>query len=292
MTTPPPLADAASRRPPSPSVRLLISDVDGTLVTPDKSLTPAAIAAVDAVRAAGVHFTVVSARPPRGMSPLIKALNITEPFAGFNGGAMATPDGSVFRTHSLSAGALRQALAVLQRPGLLVWAYSGGDWLVTDPAGPRVDQERHTLGYEPVVLPDFDGLKDIQKLVGVSLDPAALDRAEHEAKADLAGLATVDRSQSYYLDITHPNANKGRAARALAAAIGVPIGQTAVIGDMTNDVSMFDVAGLAVAMGQAAPAVKARADFAALANTEDGFADAVARFILPRTGLLKEPAAG
>lgn len=261
-------------------------------MTPDKTVTPAAKAAIETLRAAGARFTVVSSRPPRGLLSLVKALGVVEPFAGFNGGAVAEPDGTLRQTLSLSDEAVRRALGILQRPGLLLWAYSGGDWLVTDPAGPRVDHERHTLGYEPVVLPDFSGLKDIQKMVGVSLDPAALDQAEHEARAALSGLATVDRSQTYYLDVTHPDANKGHAVLALSAAIGVAIEETAVFGDMANDVSMFDVAGLAVAMGQAAPAVQGRADFVTSANTDEGFAHAVERFILPRTAANTEPRAG
>ena len=289
MSTPPPVAEAVKgRRPTSPRTRLVISDVDGTLVTPDKTVTPAARAAIDGLRAAGVHFTVVSSRPPRGLLPLVRSIEVNEPFAGFNGGAVARPDGQILRSLHLSPDAVRRALAALTHPRVQVWAYAGGDWLVSDPIDPQVAHERHTLGFDPVVIADFGRLKDVDKLVGVSTDGAALSEVEAAVRASLAGLATVDRSQIAYLDITHPNANKGHAVRALAAAIGVAIEETAVIGDMTNDISMFDVAGLAVAMGQAAPAVQARADFVTSANTDDGFAHAVQRFILPRT----EPGAG
>ena len=269
MTTPQPVADAAAgRRPPSRRIRLLISDVDGTLVTPDKIVTPAAKAMVERLRAAGVHFTLVSSRPPRGLLPLVRALDVTQPFAGFNGGAVARPDAEVLQDLALSPEAMRKALAALTQPGVRIWAYAGGDWLVTDAADPQVAHERHTLGFDPVVVADFGGLTDVDKLVGVSTDDAALSQVEAAARASLAGMATVDRSQIAYLDITHPDANKGHAVRALSAAIGVAIEETAVIGDMTNDISMFDVAGLAVAMGQASPAVQARADFVTSANTE------------------------
>lgn len=292
MTTPPPVAEAAAgRRPPSRRIRLLISDVDGTLVTPDKIVTPAARAAIDRLRGAGVHFTVVSSRPPRGLLPLVRSIELTEPFAGFNGGAVAGPDGAILRSLHLSPDAAGRALAALKHPGVQTWAYAGGDWLVNDPSDPQVAHERHTLGFDPVVVEDFSQLKDIDKLVGVSTDGAALSQVEAAVRASLAGMATVDRSQIAYLDITHPDANKGHAVRALAAEIGVAIEETAVIGDMTNDISMFDVAGLAVAMGQAAPTVQGRADFVTSANTDDGFAHAVERFIFPRAASA-EPHAG
>lgn len=289
MTTPPPDADAAAgRRPPSRRIRLLISDIDGTLVTPDKTVTSAARAMVDRLRAAGARFTVVSSRPPRGLLPLVRTLQVTEPFAGFNGGTVASPDGQALQSFRLSPGVVQRALAALRRPGVQVWAYAGGDWLVSDAADPQVAHERRTLGFDPVVMADFSRLTGVDKLVGVSTDDGALNQAEAAVRASLMGMATVDRSQAAYLDITHPEANKGHAVRALCAAIGVAIEETAVIGDMTNDISMFDVGGLAIAMGQSSPAVQARADFVTSANTDEGFAHAVERFILPRT----EPGAG
>jgi len=283
VTIDPPVPDATQkRRAPSQRIELLISDVDGTLVTPDKTVTPAAKAAVDQLRAAGLHFTVVSSRPPRALLSLVKALGVVEPFAGFNGGSVVSASGEPIQTLHLSPEAARRALAALRLPGVDIWAYCGGDWLICDPANPEVAHERHTLGFDPVTVPDLDHLVDIDKLVGVSMDSALLDEAERQAKASLSGLATVDRSQAAYLDITHPDANKGHAVHALCGLIGAPIEQTAVIGDMTNDIRMFDVAGLAVAMGQATDVVKGRADFVTTANTQEGFAQAVQRFILPR----------
>ena len=69
---------------------------------------------------------------------------------------------------------------------------------------------------------------------------------------------------------------------ALCALLGIDLRQTAVIGDMTNDVSMFEIAGLAIAMGQAPDAVKASADIVTTSNAEDGFSRAVENLILPR----------
>jgi len=82
--------------------------------------------------------------------------------------------------------------------------------------------------------------------------------------------------------VTHPDANKGNAVRALAAHMGFGLQEVAVIGDMENDVPMFDVAGYAVAMGNATPAVQARAAAVTGAYDADGWAQAVDRLILPR----------
>ena len=98
----------------------------------------------------------------------------------------------------------------------------------------------------------------------------------------IGGEATIVRSQPYYLDMTHPNADKGHAVAALCRRIGVDLRRTAVIGDALNDVAMFARAGFSIAMGQASDEVKARADAVTCANTMDGFANAVDRLILPR----------
>lgn len=133
-----------------------------------------------------------------------------------------------------------------------------------------------------MIVRGFDDVIDrIDKIVGVSDSPARLAEVEEEARALRHGQATVDLSQARYLDVTHLEANKGQAAQALCAMLGVDLRQLAVIGDMMNDVAMFEVAGLAIAMGQAPDTVRARADAVALPNTEDGFADAVERFTLP-----------
>jgi len=74
------------------AIRLLLADVDGTLVTPDKELTDRAVAAVRRLGDARILFAITSGRPPRGMSMLIEPLNLTTPIAAFNGGLMVNPD--------------------------------------------------------------------------------------------------------------------------------------------------------------------------------------------------------
>ena len=98
----------------------------------------------------------------------------------------------------------------------------------------------------------------------------------------LDGSANAKRSQTYYLDLTHRSADKGQAVRTLAAHMGVALQDVAVLGDMANDLPMFDVAGYAIAMGNATPEVLARAAAVTGRNDEGGWADAVDRIILPR----------
>ena len=275
-----------ARRPPAEHVRLLVSDIDGTLVAPDKSLTPAALAAGRKLDAAGVGLTLVSSRPARGMAGLVKALNIRLAFAAFNGGSLVAPDGTLIAAKRLSAEAARRAIGLFEANDVAVWTFADDQWQLRDASGPDVDRERHTVGFDPTVVANFDGVIDrIDKLVGVCDQPDLLADVEAEAQGLLKGVANARRSQTYYLDVTHPDADKGHAVHALCREIGVSETETAVIGDQANDLAMFAVAGLAIAMGQGTDPVKAGADFVTAANTEDGFAKAVDRFILPRAAM-------
>jgi hypothetical protein len=118
------------------------------------------------------------------------------------------------------------------------------------------------------------------KIVGVSKDFDLLARADRDIRITLAERATVARSQPYYLDITHPLANKGTALSEIAKLLGVSLEQTAVIGDVSNDVAMFKRSGLSIAMGNASPDVQQAADLVTDGNEEEGFANAIERFIL------------
>ena len=270
-------------RPLPDRITLLVTDVDGTLVTPDKTLTAAASAAVGRLAAAAIGFTLVSARPPRGMATLISTLGIKLPFAAFNGGAIVSPDMSIIRAHHLSKRAARATLDLLAGHGVDAWVFADDDWRLRNPSGPHVADHRHTVGFDPVVVQDFEGVIDrIDKIVGVAERPADLAEIEKAARALLAGQATVNLSQTFYLDFTHPQANKGEAVRAVCEILRLDPLQVAVIGDMMNDVSMFQVAGFAIAMGQALDAVKARADAVTRSNAEEGFSSAVDRWILSR----------
>lgn len=261
---------------------LLISDVDGTLVTSDKVLTPASIAAADRLAEAGIGLTLISARPPRGMRHVIEPMKIGLPFAAFNGGMIVTPDGRVLDFHPLAFENAAQVLQILAHGGVDAWVFAGDDWLLTAPDHPNVARERRTVNFEPTVVASFDSIDaPIGKIVGVSSDYDRLDACETSAREALAGVASVTRSQKYYLDISSLAATKGQGVAALCARIGAPLARTAVIGDMYNDISMFDVAGLAIAMGQAPDAVKAKAQRLTRSNAEDGFAAAVDNLTMP-----------
>jgi len=259
----------------------VISDVDGTLVTDDKVLTLRAQSAVAELRTNGTIFSMISSRPPRGLHMLLKPLGITTPVSGFNGGVVVSPNLAIITEHVLSPDVARHTVDMLDAAGAQVWVFSGQDWLIRNVDGSYVGLEKRTVEFGPTVVEDFGpALVAAAKIVGVSSDFALLARCENDARTALADGAFVARSQPYYLDVTHPLANKGAALAEVAKLLGVPLAEIAVIGDGGNDVAMFQRSGLSIAMGNANPAVQHAADFVTDSNGDEGFANAIERFIL------------
>jgi Cof subfamily protein (haloacid dehalogenase superfamily) len=264
------------------TVKLMLADVDGTLVTQDKVLTDKAIAAVRKLGDAGVRFAITSGRPPRGMAMLIEPLDLQTPIAAFNGGVLVNRDMSVIEQRVLPEDLVAPVAEMMGSFGLDVWLYSGADWYVPKADGPHVARETWTVKFEPKIMSDgVRGLTgSVAKLVGVSDDTGAVDRATtavHDSFGDHVAAAT---SQPYYLDVTHPNANKGAVAQYLATRYDLQSADIATIGDMPNDVLMFAHSGMSIAMGNASSEVKRAARRVTTSNQDEGFANAVERFIL------------
>jgi hypothetical protein len=263
-------------------IKLLLADVDGTLVTPDKVLTDRAVDAVRRLGEAGILFAVTSGRPPRGMSMLIEPLNLTTPIAAFNGGILVNRDMSVIEQRVVPEDLVVPVAELNASFGLDTWVYRGADWYVPDPKGAHVARETATVRFEPKVMASLDGLtSDVTKLVGVSDDLDAVARASEAAHDRFGDHVAAARSQPYYLDVTHPDANKGAVAQYLARTYSIPTDSIATIGDMPNDVLMFAHSGLSIAMGNASLEVQRAARRVTASNADEGFAAAVERFILP-----------
>ena len=266
-----------------PRISCLVSDVDGTLVTDDKRLTEATVSAVRRLGEAGIRFAVVSSRPPFGLRMLVEPLRLATPLLAFNGGAVVTPRLETLRQHLLGSDAARRAIEMMSACGADVWLFTAERWYVRDPNRPYVEREIRTAQAEPAAVPDFDALLGAAgKIVGVSADFDLLARCEAEMRPALGRQANVVRSQPYYLDVTHPMANKGAALRWLAGHLGIPPAGIATIGDGDNDVAMFRESGFSIAMGNGRPAAKAAATVMTAGNDEDGFARAVERYLLAR----------
>ncbi len=265
---------------PASQIRLVLADVDGTLVTKDKILTPRAIRAVERLRERGILFTITSGRPPKGMKMVIDPLKISEPIAGFNGGMMVRPDFTVIEARTLPADTARRVIGIIRDHGADPWVYNGNDWIVSKLDAPHVAREQWTVKFPPVVGNVEEKLDQVVKITGVSDDLALMKRLEHDLQQALGDTASAALSQPYYVDVTNRDANKGGVVMALERLLGIPASQMVTLGDQPNDVLMFRKSGMSIAMGQASPEVQKQATHVSTSCEEEGFANGIEKFVL------------
>lgn len=257
-------------------IALVVSDVDGTLVTREKVLTDATTDAVRRLRDAGIGFTIVSSRPTVGMRFLIEPLEIALPVGSFNGSCILDPRLNPIEQHLIPAGTVQASLDVFAEFGVDVWLFTNDRWLTRNGDGEYVANEMRAIRADPTVVADFTPyLPAACKIVGASSDAARLQRCEAAMQQTLGEQATAVRSQSYYLDVTPPGRNKGTFVETMAGRLGISTDAVATIGDMENDLAMFAKSGLSIAMGNAADDIRQHATHVTTSNENEGFAGAI-----------------
>jgi Cof subfamily protein (haloacid dehalogenase superfamily) len=257
-------------------IALVVSDVDGTLVTKDKTLTEGAKDAVRRLRDAGIGFTIISSRPTIGMRFLIEPLAIRLPIGSFNGSCIVDPQLNPIEQHLIPIAAARRCLDIFNAFGVDIWLFTRDLWLTRNGDGEYVPNERRAIRADPKVVDDFTPyLSAACKIVGASGDAALLQRCEAAMEEALGAQATAVRSQSFYLDVTPPGRDKGTFVQAMAKHMGISTDAVATIGDMENDLAMFQTSGMSIAMGNAIADVKKYATHVTTSNEDEGFAGAI-----------------
>ena len=257
-------------------IALVVSDVDGTLVTKDKTLTDRARDAVRRLHDAGIGFTITSSRPTLGMRFLVEPLAITLPIGPFNGSSIVDPQLNPIEAHLIPAATAQRSLDVFNEFDVDIWLFTNDQWLTRHGDGEYVPHEKLAIRADPTIVTDFAPyLNAACKIVGASSDAAMLQRCEAAMQQAVGAQATAVRSQSYYLDVTPPGHDKGTFVQAMAKRMGISTDAVATIGDMQNDLAMFKKSGVSIAMGNATDDVKKRATHVTTSNEDEGFAGAI-----------------
>ena len=265
------------------TIAAVLADVDGTLVTKSKQLTPRAIQAVKTLEERGVLFAITSGRPPLGMRMLVEPLGMKGPMAAFNGGIIVLPDMTIVDERPMPEEVSRAVIETIQAYGIYVWFYCSSAWYLTDPHAPHAEKEAANVQFQPTVVPTYDGLLDrVVKIVGASDNHPLVEECEAAVQKKFGAQVSAARSQPHYLDVTNPTAHKGVVAERLSHYYKIPLENIATIGDQLNDVLMFQRSGLSIAMGNSSDEVKRQASVVTTSHEEEGFANAIDNYILPR----------
>lgn len=268
---------------------LVAIDVDGTLVTSEKKLSPGIASLMRETQARGIGVTLVSGRSKLKMVPLLKELGLELAYIGSGGAYIADPSKNLVILHCplgqeetaaiVELARAEKAPIISQEPEHMY--YEGSlEELEELIASSRID----TIGVgdsQVEILRVDDILQACAGPTKINICSKPGHLLEIEKQLRLLNLPIyLTYSAPISLEITRSGINKGEALKILATYLTIPLDRILVIGDSHNDISMFKVAGMAVAMGNAPEEVKAASDLVAPSNDEDGVAWVLSKMVL------------
>jgi Cof subfamily protein (haloacid dehalogenase superfamily) len=268
------------------SIDLIAIDIDGTLLNSQGGLSTGARAAIDKARDQGVQVVIVSGRNRVGLLQVMELVDLELPYIGSGGAYIANPaTDEVIQETPVPRATVEQVLAIARKAEAAIFIEANSRLFAE--ADPHLIAEIQPLAQIDVVFTEnilqaFMG--DPQKIVMIK-DPDSLADLEAEIRQKVANI-NLSYSSPVYLEVTKQGVNKGSALIQLAHYLGIPLPRVAAIGDERNDLSMFEVAGLAIAMGNASAEVRAAADLIAPDNDEGGLSWAIHRILQSRSARL------
>ena len=245
------------------SVKLFVTDLDGTLLPSGKDVPRENIEAVQKAVRAGVIVTIATGRMYRAALPVAEALGVDVPIITYNGALIKSTKGKVYHTSYLKPEVIEQVVDFCQEQGWYLQSYSRDElWVpVHDEHAQRYEQEQKVEGH----IVGWDGLREhtqeVCKLLTISEDGQETERRLAILNERFGADIVAMQSNARYGEIVNHGVSKAEGLRRLAERLGIAVADTMAIGDSYNDLPMLKAAGHSVAMGNAVPEVKAVCDY-------------------------------
>lgn len=266
--------------------KLLVLDIDGTLLTNEKLITPRTLATLLKVQQMGVHIVLASGRPTDGILPIARQLELNN-YGGYilsyNGAKVVNVQtGEILFEKRMNPEMIPYLDRQAKKNNFAFFTYHDDTIITEQPENQHIIDEARLNNQTIVSVDNFIEAIDFSpcKCVYTSDDEQALTALENHLKKRLAGACDVFRSEDFFLEIVPPRINKGNTLSFLLEKLGIPGNEIVVIGDGVADVPMFQLGGTGIAMENARDSVRACADFSTLSNEQDGVAVAVEKAIL------------
>jgi len=269
-------------------IRLIISDIDGTILDNQHQVDPELKYIIPLLNREQIPFVLASARSPLGMEPIARELGLGDnPLACYNGALVIKGDPQAYETiieHPLDKKEIRTFLELVKAefPSVSINLYSGKDW-IADRLDKWVQIEAAITGEQPVIqnilLPVLDALIPIHKLLLIDEAPVIQKLHDYLQTLDFSKTAFY-LSKDNYMEVTAKHVSKEQALYELAQHYQVPLEEVMTVGDNFNDLPMLRLAGLGVAMDNAPEAVKNEAKAVTKSNNEHGVAEAIKEYVL------------
>lgn len=275
--------------------KLLVLDVDGTLLNDEREISKRTLAALLKVQQMGVRIVLASGRPTYGLMPLAKTLELGN-YGGFvlsyNGcQIIKAQNGEILFERRINPEMLPYLEKKARKNGFAIFTYHD-DTLITDsPDNEYIKNEALLNNLKIIKEDEFSTAIDFApcKCMLVSDKEEALIELEQHWEKRLAGTLDAFRSEPYFLEVVPCGVNKANTLGALLEHLGVTREEVIAVGDGVCDVTMLQLAGMGVAMGHSQDSVKVCADYVTASNEEDGVALAVEKLILAEVRAAEVP---
>lgn len=275
--------------------KLLVLDVDGTLLNDEREISKRTLAALLKVQQMGVRIVLASGRPTYGLMPLAKTLELGN-YGGFvlsyNGcQIIKAQNGEILFERRINPEMLPYLEKKARKNGFAIFTYHD-DTLITDsPDNEYIKNEALLNNLKIIKEDEFSTAIDFApcKCMLVSDKEEALIGLEQHWEKRLAGTLDAFRSEPYFLEVVPCGVNKANTLGALLEHLGVTREEVIAVGDGVCDVTMLQLAGMGVAMGHSQDSVKVCADYVTASNEEDGVALAVEKLILAEVHAAEVP---
>ncbi len=268
------------------SIKLIAIDMDGTLLLPDHTISPAVKQAIARARKRGVNVVLTTGRPYAGVESYLKALDMNQPqdyCITYNGALVQKAnDGSTVAQTALSYDDYRYLEQLSREVGSHFHALDRHTLYTANRDISRYTVHESFVATIPLVFCEAEKMDPNTTFLKVMMidEPEILDQAIARIPAEVREKYTVLKSAPYFLEILDKRVTKGTGVKALADALNIRPEEVMTIGDQENDIAMLEYAGVGVAMGNAIDSVKKVADYVTKTNLEDGVAYAIEKFVL------------
>lgn len=263
------------------TIKLIASDLDGTLLNNQREISSRTKEAILRAREMGVVFTLATGRMYRSALPFALELGIDVPLITYQGALVKTSmSKEVIYHRPLPVELAKEIISIGEKEKYNINVYLNDEIYI--------HRETETIkDYCRAVKVPYTVVDDLSLFL--DQDPTkVLFIGEEEPLVNLWGIlnkkfenqAYITKSSPHFLEFTHPKANKGEGIFAIAQGLGIKKEEIMAFGDNFNDIELLGAAGIAVAMGNAREELKEKADYITGTNDQDGVAEGIEKFVL------------